>query len=81
MLDKHELEKIREEHEVMDNWRAYSRHVVAALLEACAVCGTVREKEGLTRCRWCEDVYYCKDGLCAQQHNADTHPSVAFWTW
>jgi recombinational DNA repair protein RecR len=81
MLDRDELEKIREEHEVMDNWRTYSRHVVAEFLEACSICGTVREKDHLTRCRWCEDIYYCKDGLCAQQHGADVHPAVAFWTW
>lgn len=81
MLTNDELAKIREEHEVMDNWRTYSRQIVANLLEACAICGTIRDKETLTRCRWCEDVYYCKEGVCAQQHHADVHPAVAFWTW
>ena len=58
-----------------------SRHVVAEMLEACAICGTVREKVQLSRCRWCEDIYICKDGVCAQKHQADLHPAVAFWTW
>jgi len=81
MLGKGDLERIREEREVMDIWRKYSRHVVAELLEACAICGTVREKEHLTCCHWCEDTYYCKEGVCSQQHQAEIHPAVAFWTW
>jgi hypothetical protein len=81
MLGKDDLTRIREEREVLENWRAHSRHVVADLLEACTVCGCVRDKDRLTRCQWCEDVYYCKEGVCAQQHHAATHPSVAFWTW
>ncbi len=81
MLSHDELEKIREEREVMETWRSYSRHVVADLLEACAICGTVREKAQLVRCRWCEDIYICKEGLCSQQHQAELHPAVAFWTW
>jgi hypothetical protein len=35
----------------------------------------------LGRCRWCDDTYICKDGVCAQQHQAELHPAVAFWTW
>ena len=81
MLSHEELERIREEHEVLYTWRTYSRHVVADLLEACAVCGTLRERTNLTRCRWCEDTYICKEGACAQQHQSELHPAVAFWTW
>jgi hypothetical protein len=81
MMSKEDLARIREEHEVMDNWRLFARHVVAELLEACAICGTVRDKEHLARCRWCEDVYYCKEGTCSHQHHVDVHPAVAFWTW
>lgn len=81
MMTNDDLGRIREENEVMDTWRKYSRHVVADMLEACAVCGTVREKDRLTRCRWCEDVYFCKEGLCAQHHQAEMHPAMAFWTW
>jgi regulator of sigma D len=81
MMGKDELSRIREEHEVMDTWRKYSRHVVADFLEACAICGIVREKEHLARCQWCEDVYFCKEGTCSQQHHAEKHPAVAFWTW
>jgi len=81
MMSKEDLARIREEHEVMDNWRTYARHVVAGLLEACTICGTVREKDRLVRCRWCQDVYYCKEGTCAQHHHVDIHPAVAFWTW
>jgi hypothetical protein len=51
------------------------------MLEACAICGNVREKLEMSRCRWCEDTYICKDGVCAQKHQADLHPAVAFWTW
>ena len=60
MMTHDDLEKIREENEAEDTWRKYSRHVVADMLEACAICGTIREKEHLARCRWCEDVYFCK---------------------
>ena len=81
MLSHDELEKIREEQEVMETWRTYSRHVVADLLEACAICGAVGEKVEMSRCRWCEDTYLCKEGVCAQKHQADLHPAVAFWTW
>lgn len=81
MIDGDRLARLREEHEVMDTWRKYSRHVVADLLEACSVCGMVREKDRFNHCRWCEDVYVCKEGLCAQHHQATTHPAVAFWSW
>jgi len=81
MMTNDDLGRIREENEVMDTWRKYSRHVVADMLEACGVCGTVREKDRLTRCHWCEDVYFCKEGLCAQHHQAEMHPAMAFWTW
>lgn len=80
MLSDEELRKIREEHETIERWRKYSCHIVADLLEACEVCGTVREKERLTRCQWCDDTYYCKEGLCSRQHRADVHPAVAYWT-
>lgn len=81
MMSKEDLEKIREEQEAMESWRTVSRHVVADLLEACVICGAVREKDRLARCRWCDDVYFCKEGVCAQQHHVGVHPAVAFWTW
>jgi len=81
MLTQDELGKIREQNEAEDTWRKYSRHIVADLLEGCAICGALREREHLARCRWCEDVYFCKQGVCAQQHQAEMHPAVAFWTW
>ncbi|PYV18350.1 MAG: hypothetical protein DMG21_05210 [Acidobacteria bacterium] len=81
MVHKGELDKIREEYEVFETWRQVSRHVVADLLEACSACGNVREKERLMQCRWCHDVYFCREGTCAQLHHASVHPSVAFWTW
>jgi hypothetical protein len=81
MLTHDDLDSIRDEVEAENTWRRYSRHVIADLLEGCATCGTIHEKEDLTRCRWCEDVYFCKSGVCSQQHNAEMHPAVAFWTW
>jgi len=81
MVPKGELEKIREEYEVFETWSRISRHVVADMLEACADCGMVREKERLVRCHWCQDVHFCREGTCAQKHHAAVHPSVAFWTW
>ena len=81
MLTHNDLGNIRDENEAENTWRKYSRHVIADLLEGCAMCGTIREKEHLIRCRWCEDVYFCKEGVCPQQHQAATHPAVAFWTW
>jgi len=79
MLRKGELEKIREECEAFETWRRISCHVVADMLEACAACGMVREKERLVRCYWCPDVYFCKEGTCARQHHVAAHPSVDFW--
>ena len=55
MLSRDDLEKMREEREVLEMWQRYSRHVVADLLEACAICGTLREKVQLARCPWCAD--------------------------
>ena len=81
MMSHDEFERIREERETMDIWRKHSRHVVADMLEVCVICGFVREKERLTRCRWCEDVYFCQSGVCSQQHHAELHPAMAFWTW
>ena len=81
MMSKEDLARIREEHDTMDDWRTYSRHVVAELLEACSICGSVREKSTLVHCQWCQDIYFCKDGTCSQHHHVDTHPGVAFWTW
>ena len=81
MLTHNDLRNIRDENEAENIWRKYSRHVIADLLEGCAMCGTLREKEHLTRCRWCEDIYFCKNGVCSQQHNAELHAAVAFWTW
>lgn len=81
MLSHEEIDRIKEERETLENWRTVSYHVIAEMLEACSVCGSVREKERLVRCRWCEDVCLCKEGTCAHHHQAETHPSVAFWTW
>jgi hypothetical protein len=81
MLTQSDLGNIREENEAETIWRKYSCHIIADLLEGCAICGTIRQKGYLTRCRWCEDVYFCKNGVCSQQHNAEMHPAVAFWTW
>ena len=81
MMSKEDLARIREEHDTMDDWRTYSRHVVAELLEACSICGSVREKSKLVHCKWWQDVYFCKEGTSAQHHHVDTHPAVAFWTW
>ena len=81
MLNQDELDKIREEQEAYETWRKYSRHVVADLLEACAICGTLREKVQLAHCHWCADTYICKEGMCIQLHQAKLHPAMAFWTW
>lgn len=81
MMNHDDLERIREEREVLDTWRKYSCHVVAELVEACSICGTVRDKERLIRCRWCADTYFCKEGTCAQQHQVQVHPAMAFWSW
>jgi hypothetical protein len=80
MLSHDELERIREEREALETWRTFSRHVVADLLEMCAICGTIREKTQLARCRWCEDAYICKEGVCTRRHQAELHHGVAFWT-
>jgi hypothetical protein len=37
MMSKDDLAKIREERDVMENWRAVSCHVVADLYEACSI--------------------------------------------
>ena len=77
MLGRDELDRIREEQEALETWRSYSRHVVADLLEMCAVCGSIREKVQFARCGWCEDTYVCKDGNCAQRHQK-LHSAVDF---
>ena len=78
MLSHDELERIRQEREAFETWRSHSRHVIADLLEMCAICRTIREKAQLNRCPWCEDTYVCKGGTCAQQHQVKLHSAVAF---
>lgn len=78
MMDKDELHKLQEEQEVNETWRRISRHVVADLLEACSVCGTVRERNQLNRCQWCEDVYLCS-GDCTHHHGSRMHPTISLW--
>lgn len=79
MIDKNELHKFQEEREVHETWRNISRHVVADLLEACSVCNTVRERNFLLRCPYCEDVYLCP-GECMNEHNMHLHSTVSFWS-
>jgi hypothetical protein len=79
MMDQEDLHRLQEEQEVMDTWRKVSRHVVADLLEGCSACGTVRERNLLLRCPWCEDVYLCP-GECTHEHNSHLHPTVSFWS-
>jgi hypothetical protein len=40
MLTHNDLRNIRDEYEAENTWRKYSRHVIADLLEGCAMCGT-----------------------------------------
>ncbi len=77
MMNNEELQKLQEEQEVMETWRKVSRHVVADLLEVCSDCSTVRERDLLLRCPWCEDVYLCA-GECMHEHNTNLHPTVSF---
>ena len=79
MMNQEELHKLQEEQEVMETWRKVSRHVVADLLEGCSVCDTLRERNLMLRCPWCEDVYLCP-GECMHQHNLHIHPTVSFWS-
>lgn len=81
MLSDAELNDLREERQVDQQWRNVSYHVIAEMIEACSVCGMVRDKERLLRCPWCQDDYCCTDGLCAKQHRSSLHPTVAYWTW
>lgn len=74
-----DLAQLREERETMERWRAYSCHVIAELLEVCAVCGKVMEKDKLTPCRLCHDTYHCKTGTCLYQHHAKAHPVETLW--
>jgi hypothetical protein len=79
MFDKEDLEHIGRDREILERWHEYSRHVIARLLEGCAVCGKVTEKRNLSRCRLCHDTYYCKSGCCSYRHYAATHPVDAHW--
>jgi hypothetical protein len=79
MLSRDDMEKSREEREVLDRWRKYSCHIVADLLEVCEVCSTVREKDRLARCRLCGDAYYCKNGVCSHDHYAHIHRLDGVW--
>ena len=78
-MSDNELKQMQEEFETLNRWRRFSRHVVADLLEVCTVCGCVREKCRLTRCRWCEDTYCCSHGPCFHRHRVSRHPAAAYW--
>ena len=75
MMSKDDLAKIKEERDVMESWRKVSCHVVADLCEACSICGTVRDKDRLAHCRWCEDV--CRTTGPHLQILGPDHRSVA----
>ncbi|MGA8182019.1 MAG: hypothetical protein WB819_00070 [Terriglobia bacterium] len=77
MMSDEDLHKLKEERAVMETWRKVSRHVVADLLEGCSVCSTVRERDLLLCCPWCQDVYLCP-GQCMHEHNTHLHPTVSF---
>jgi hypothetical protein len=79
MRREDDLSSFQEERATLERWRKYSYYVIASLLEVCAACDRVREKGHLTRCRRCQDVYYCKDGACAYIHHAHAHPPDALW--
>ena len=79
MLDDASLNEFREERRVDEEWRTISYHVIADLLEVCAVCGMVTEKERLNRCPSCEDTYCCSEGLCFERHHSGMHSRVAYW--
>jgi hypothetical protein len=78
MVNKDELDKLRQEMEALESWRDVPRHVVAELMEVCAVCGRVRDREHLVHCDCCADVYVCEEGLCTWLHHASIHPSTPF---
>ena len=78
MLDDAKLNEFREERKVDEEWRNISYHVIADLLEVCAVCSMVKEKERLISCPSCEDTYCCGEGACFERHHL-THPRVAQW--
>lgn len=79
MLDESKLKEWREEHEVNEQWRNVSYHVIADLLEVCSACGMVAEKERLMCCPSCEDTYCCRDKQCFEIHRAAWHPSARRW--
>ncbi len=78
MVNKDELERFKQEIQTLETWRDISCHVVADMLEACAVCGRIRDREHLVRCGSCADVYVCEEGLCTWLHHASCHPSTSF---
>jgi hypothetical protein len=79
MLSDAELNQYREECEVHQQWSNVTCHVIADLLEVCSVCGTVRDKERLVRCPWCDDLYCCREDACTRQHRSSAHPAAANW--
>jgi hypothetical protein len=79
MLDDKSLNEFREERRVDEEWRNISYYVIADLLEVCATCGLVAEKERLIRCPSCDDTYCCE--LCFERHQSAVHPAVSYWKW
>ena len=81
MLSDAELNAYREERKVDEEWRNISYYVIADLLEVCAVCGIVTEKERLLRCPSCEDTYCCKERRCFDRHHSNQHPTAVYRKW
>lgn len=81
MLSEAELNQFREEREADEQWRTVSCHAIAEMIEICSVCSTVRDKERLVRCPWCQDTYCCEEGVCRERHRSNVHAAVAYWTW
>lgn len=79
MANSVDFERFKEEQQVLDQWRSFARQAVANFLECCQVCDRVREKSQLSRCPFCDDLYFCGDGPCCDQHRLQAHHEVAEW--
>jgi hypothetical protein len=78
MLTALQLAALREEVEEEIRWREFSRHFIAYSIEACEVCGLVKDFERFLICKACRanpdhDVYLCGTE-CAKKHLAERHP-------
>lgn len=77
MVRQNDLQKMREELEMLEALHWASGRGIPGMPEVCAVCDAFQESNHLVKCEGCGDVYVCREGPCAHLHEVQAHPALS----